>query len=287
MLNIVLDMETQDPDDFLTLLLLLGHPRVDLRAITVTPGSRHQVGVVRHALRLFQRDLPVGAHNLDHPKPCVSSWHYRAYGEIPPSGDAEPGHQVLRRACDDDTVLVTGAPLKNLGAALDHPDFRLGRWVAQGGFAGEGVVPSERQLAKFRGRTTCPTFNLNGDPRSALRALADGRIASCRFVSKNVCHGVVYDEALHARIAPLREKSRSLALIWQGMEAYLEQSRDGKKLHDPLAACCAIDPSIATWAEVELFRERGEWGARPSPGSGTLIITDLDHDRFLDVLTEH
>ena len=32
MLDIIYDMETDDPDDFLTLLLLLGHPQVNLKA---------------------------------------------------------------------------------------------------------------------------------------------------------------------------------------------------------------------------------------------------------------
>ena len=39
-------------------------------------------------------------------------------------------------------------PLHNLGHALELPKFALGRWVAQGGFAGEGVVPSELQMEK-------------------------------------------------------------------------------------------------------------------------------------------
>ena len=32
---------------------------------------------------------------------------------------------------------------------LGVPGFTLGRWVAQGGFAGEGVVPSELQLERL------------------------------------------------------------------------------------------------------------------------------------------
>lgn len=68
------------------------------------------------------------------------------------------------------------------------------------------------------------------------------------------------------------------------MQRYLADHAGGKIFHDPLAACCAIDPSIATWAEVEVYRERGEWGSRLSPGSGTSIIVDLDRDRFIDVL---
>ena len=66
MLDVVWDMETGDPDDFITLLFLLGHPRVNLKAVTVTPGTPDQVGVVRKALGWFGRDIPVGAYNLDH-----------------------------------------------------------------------------------------------------------------------------------------------------------------------------------------------------------------------------
>lgn len=303
MLDVVWDMETGDPDDFLTLLLLLGHPAVNLKAVTVTPGTPDQVGLVRRALEWFGREIPVGAHNLEHvPKSlrensepedgrhgrrgvCVSSWHYAAFGDVPPSRDAAPGGEVLRAACDEATTLVTGAPLKNLGAAMQLPGFRVGTLVVQGGFAGEGVVPPERQLEKFRGMVTCPTYNLNGDPRSAEAALTHPGIGARWFVSKNVCHGVVYDHEVHARVAACRHRSLSLRLIWQGMEAYLRKSRDGKKFHDPLAACCAIDRSIGTWAEVELYRARGGWGSRLSPGSGTRIITGHDHERFLSVLT--
>lgn len=286
MIDLVWDMETGDPDDFLTLLLLLGHPAVRLKAVTITPGSAAQVGLVRRALSWFGRDdLPVGAFDLDHPKECVSLWHPKAFGPVEPSRDAQPGPELLRRVCDAGTTLLTGAPPKNLGGALATPGFAVGRWVAQGGFAGEGVVPRERQLPKFAGRTTCPTFNLNGAPKAVLAALAHPGIGERRFVSKNVCHGVVYDRALHAVVGERKAGSRSLELVWKGMERYLEDHPEGKAFHDPLAACCAIDPSIAEWAEVEVYREKGEWGARLAPGSGTWIIVGYDHARFVELLT--
>ncbi len=306
-LDVVWDMETGDPDDFVTLLLLLGHPRVTLRGVTITPGTPDQVGVVRKALAWFDRtDIPVGAFNLDHKTPsqkmagagkddddhgvrwggsCVSAWHYKAYGDFPPSRDAVHGPDLLHALCGPTTTLITGGPLKNLGGALAKPGFRLGRLVAQGGFAGEGVVPPEQQLEKFRGLTTCPTYNLNGDAKSALAVIATDAIAEKRFVSKNVCHGVSYDEALHARVASVKSESRSLDLIWRGMQTYLEGG-SGKKFHDPLAACCAIDESIGQWAEVDLYRERGEWGARLAPGSSTRIITAYDRAKFEATLLE-
>ncbi len=365
MRRIVFDMETGDPDDFLTLLLLLGHPEVELRAVTITPGSRFQVGLVRRALAWFGVDIPVGARNIAHPKTCVSEWHARAYGPIEPSDAAEPAADVLRTCCDDKTTLVTGAPLHNLGDAIKLAGFHVGRWVAQGGFAGEGVVPAERQLSKFRGLATCPTYNLNGNPKAALRALKYPGIGERYFVSKNVCHGVVYDNEFHDTVAAFTKESQSLRLIWKGMDVSLRrkgamlsgerityrtdaevetdpvrligidgtqlgivsraealtQARaancalvevapqacpvvcrlmpprvtqakqpcepTGKKLHDPLAACCAIDSSIGTWAEVELYRSRGEWGSRLAHGTNTWIITDYDRDKFVEVFTAH
>jgi hypothetical protein len=112
MFDVVFDMESHDLDDFLTLLLLLGHPEVRLQAVTLTPGTVYQVGLVRRALSWFERELPVGAFNLDHPKPCVSSWHSQAYGEITPSREAEPGPEVLLRCCSEATTLITGGPLR-------------------------------------------------------------------------------------------------------------------------------------------------------------------------------
>jgi hypothetical protein len=77
-----------------------------------------------------------------------------------------------------------------------------------------------------------------------------------------------YDAALHAAVTALRDRSLSLQLIWRGMEAYPRRNPAGKKLHDPLAACCAIDETIGTWAEVEVFQEKGGWGARLASSTG-------------------
>lgn len=359
-LPVIFDMETHDPDDYITLLFLLGHPQVKLKAVTITPGSPYQVGLVRRTLKAFGVDIPVGAGNLEHPKPCVSSWHERAYGEIIPSRDAVPADELLIELCDQETTLITGAPVKNLRKAVKDPNFVLGRWIAQGGFAGEGVVPEHLQLPQFRGRQTVPTFNLNGDPKTAEAALEHPGIGLRRFISKNVCHRVFYNAAFHEALEPYRTRSQSLSWIWDGMEVYLqkkaqklptalrfneqidapqvqwideagqshglcptsealektrsrglflvevgpqndppvvrsmfapppkvETAPQGKKFHDPLAACCAIDPSVGIWEEVRLFRKRGGWGSELSPGSNTWIIIDYDPVRFFEVFVDH
>ena len=288
---IILDMETGDPDDCLTLLLLIGHPEVDLQAVTVTPGSAAQIGIVRHIVcDRFSLDIPIGAHNIHHPNDSVSSWHYRLFGAIPRSRDAVPAGELLLNLCSEEMTLVTGAPLKNLGSAIalsgkdGRPGFSLGRWVGQGGFAGEGVVPPELQLKKFRGMATCPTYNFNGALSAARAALASQEIKRRLLVAKNVCHGVVYDADLHEKVAKVMSASPTLQLIHRGMSIHLQRKPSGKKLHDPLAACCAIDEGVGSWAEVEMYREGGGWGARPADGTSTSIIIDYDRDRFIRTL---
>jgi pyrimidine-specific ribonucleoside hydrolase len=334
----VFDMETSDPDDFFTLVLLLGHPDVDLRAVTVTPGTREQIGLVRWVLEQFNKDIPVGSFNLEHPKDCVSAWHYKTFGMPKTLAEAEPGWKVLERTLGPEVTLVTGAPLKNLGKLLTEMGLRLydqtpdlGKLFIQGGFAGEGVVPSDQQLEKFRGLVTCPSFNLNGDPSSVLDVLRHRSwFSDLRFVSKNVCHGIVYDQQMHQHFTEARaawcqyhtecdcpchqpglnilhieaccrgcpicgrrvtgsfgavgRTVRALSMIYRGMDRYLTTHPAGKKFHDPFAACCAIDPEIGEWAEVELYRAGGEWGSYLCPGSGVRIIIGHDPERFVKTL---
>ena len=115
--------------------------------------------------------------------------------------------------------------------------------------------------------------------------------ADFRFVSKNVCHGVVWDRALHDRapaaVDAMPADSRPRAAwdrIVHGMGRYLAAHPGGKALHDPLAAACAVDPAVGSWAEVEVYRAHGEWGARLAPGSGVRIIVDHDPERFFRAL---
>lgn len=294
----IYDMETEDPDDALTLCLLAGHPKVNLIGVNVTPGTPHQIGVVRHLLNLLDRsDIEVGAYDIKHKKhkgtsqeayvTCVSDWHYRTFGKIEPSVDCIRSVDVLWNLYKEDVTLITGASLKSLGKFLpliDNVELKLGRLFVQGGFAGEGVVPADKQLNKFKGMRLCPTYNLNGDPKSALAVIASDRFKEKRFISKNVCHGVVYDQKMHDYVKSVSNPHPGLKMVIKGMESYLARRPEGKKFHDPLAAMCALNPEIGTWAEVDLYRENGMWGSKLSSGSGSQIIVDYNHDLFLKTM---
>lgn len=282
---IVFDMETGDPDDVFTLCALATHPWARLVAVTVTPGSAEQVGVVKHVLGRLGVDVPVGAFRPERATGSVSPFHELWLGRIPPQEPDEQGWQLLREALAAGTTLLTGGPLHNPGALLEaEPDFPITRWVAQGGFAGDPVVPPELRLPKFDGRRTCATYNFGGAPAAALRLLGSPNVGRRVLVSKNVCHGVVYDAELHAQVSS-RPLTPGLEMVRDGMELYLSRQPTGKMFHDPLAASVALDESVCGLAEVEVYREMGQWGSRPGVGTGTWISVNADLGRFVDVLT--
>lgn len=287
-IDIVFNMETADPDDALTLCLLATHPKVNLIGITVAPGSRSQIAVVKHLLKKLSLDIPVGSKNPNHPKNCVSEWHYNWLGKSLATEVAEPdglGAEILKLTCEAGiTKIVSGAALSCVSAFLEKYKLQLSEVVIQGGFAGDSVVPEEHRLTKFVERETCPTFNLNADVPAAKLITATPLISLKRFVSKNVCHGVIYDHAMHERIKPYRNNNVGLNLLVSGMEFYLKKASHGKAFHDPLAACVAIDPTVCDFKEVEIYREKGEWGAKLAENTNTFISVSLDRVKFENIL---
>ncbi len=294
-LDVIYDMETSDPDDAMTLCLLAGHSKVNLRAVTVTPGSPDQVNLIKYILRFFDKEeLPVGVRTPGYSKSAVSQFHYTWLGNNDKwkvKTDCNlPAVKVLQETFTyfPECVLLTGAAVSNLRALLEqYPELQLSRWVAQGGFAGDEVVPPEFRLTKFAGRNTCPTFNFNGDVPGAKLALSTLNIKLRQLVSKNVCHGVVYDQSLHERIQPFQAKHLGLSMIYCGMTEYLKKHPNGKMFHDPLAACTLIDPSICEFREVEVYREKGEWGSRLKSKTNTFISIMADSEKFFHTLIDY
>jgi pyrimidine-specific ribonucleoside hydrolase len=287
----IFEMETGDPDDFLTLLLMLDHPRINLKAVVINPGSPEQVGLVRWALERFDVNIPVGSLDLHNKnkrqKPNVSAWHHEIVAWNP-SKDAQEGRLTLIENMSRATILFIGALPRVTGSFLGlaenaryTKETTPKRIVMQGGFAGDSLVSPEARLAKFEGLESSPTFNLNGHKRSSQRLL-DWDVPK-RFVSKNVCHGMLYDRKFHEGLAENRNRL-SLNLIWKFMDkTYIKQDKV-KALHDPFALACAIDESCATWEEIQIYRNGSSWGSIKAEGSKTHITIAGDHDKFFDTI---
>lgn len=84
-------------------------------------------------------------------------------------------------------------------------------------------------------------------------------------------------------INPYRYNNPGIEIIYEAMDYYLKR-KSGKAFHDPLAACVAIDPEVCESKEVEIYREKGEWGSRIKDGTNTFISIKVNMDRFLSTL---
>lgn len=281
-LDVHFDTETGDPDDLCTLLILLAHPAYRLRSVSVTPGTDEQVGMLKHVLaRCGAPPIPVGSALPSYDKRCVGKFYYDWLGAFEPAKPDLPSSELILQslAAWPALTLLTGAPLKGLaGLAADQP---MPRWVAQGGFAGDQVVPLPYRLAKFAGMDTCPTYNFNGDVQTAFKMLANPHIGERLLVSKNVCHGMIYDQAFHDELQVLQGRHPAWDLLLSGMQLYLERHPDGKKFHDPLAAAVAAQPDICEFREVELYRVKGGWGSKLADGSKTWISVHADRAKLI------
>jgi pyrimidine-specific ribonucleoside hydrolase len=300
MRRFVFEMETADPDDFMTLLWLADHPEIELLGVLVTPGSMDQCRLVRWGLdRCGRTNIPIGALHgpswwatTDGQKPRVSGFHHKVYGGgvlQHAVGDVSSGPRLLADLVrDPDVTVLVGSPPKNIGRAFnDFPSITLARWVQQGGFAGDNLVAAP--LEKFKGRVTCPSFNPGGASKETLALLASPRVHRRLFVSKNVCHGVVWTPAMQAELKrSLTGDGRSIrvgmATMIDALDRYLEDKGIGKAMHDLVAAACAFDEGVCAFEEVDIYREKGEWGARRASGTNTLISVGFDQARFVEVL---
>jgi pyrimidine-specific ribonucleoside hydrolase len=277
--DIVLDMETGDPDDALSLSLLATHPWVNLRAVTVFPGGPDQVGLVRTILRAVgKQDVLVGAGTPKGSKPKSylslnpNGFYRRWLGAIEPETPDGEASDLLKRFPNAD--LITGAPLTNVWKAYQG-GASFQSWTCQGGFVGDNLMPPELRLAKFNGRLSCPTWNLGGDPTAAQGLLGlESRIPVRRLVPKSVCHGITYTQEVHARIPS--GLNAGLDLFRDGMAAYFRKKPEGKALHDIVATACALKPSIGNWIEVWPYYRKGEWGCMPPKHE---VVVDMGADR--------
>jgi inosine-uridine nucleoside N-ribohydrolase len=159
-----------------------------------------------------------------------------------------------------------------------------------GGFAGQQVVPEQHILKKFKGLDTCASANF-GNSKTVSTLLTSPKIRERVLISKNVCHGVVYNKTMHTYVDAIQNKTKALELLWKGMGIYLQKNSDGKKFHDPLACAVIFNHDICTFKEVEMYHHRKkkgweEWGYVVKKGTNTWISVSVDKQTFLETLTK-
>jgi len=87
----------------------------------------------------------------------------------------------------DTKILFCGGALTKISKFIDDGG-ELDWLIMNGGFAGDNIVPADKQLTKFKGKTHVRTYNFNLDVVAARNVLSTNKIKNIVLVSKNVCH---------------------------------------------------------------------------------------------------
>jgi pyrimidine-specific ribonucleoside hydrolase len=257
---IILDTETGDPDDIMVVAYLAYK---GLHAVTLNPGTDEQVGLVNSVLRgmgvLVAGDIVVGGNRVVKERSCVSEFYSKVYDFKPeePDGVAKELIQYY---------LDKGAKILTCGLPKNMDGLKVKDWWAQGGFAGDSVMGNRPILEKFKGMETCQSFNFS-NRRLIERCITNSE--QRHFISKNICHGAIYDKT----------KTAKNSTIKRIMDIYL-QKHDGKAFHDLLAAWAMLNPNDVEWEEVEIYYDKNQVGSRLCKGTNTFISVGYDADKF-------
>jgi pyrimidine-specific ribonucleoside hydrolase len=276
-----------DPDDFFAICYLIA-AGVRVRAISVVPGDPDQIAIARLLCERTGLDIPVAASKLGRTKLSSGSLHHELlhrYGKPLSQSPDGLGKDILPgviSASPDCELFVIG-PASSLGAYMAaHPQTHFRRATMQGGFLPYSLHQPSRPHEDFVGKTSMPTFNLNGDRRGGLEFLS-GNVAERRLVGKNVCHTVLFTREVFAACRPQSAKDPAAAdLFVEAAEMYFRQ-HDVKKFHDPTAAACHLHPEIGTWFRGKTVKEQDGWTTVPDPAAD-YVLADVDYERLWDCI---
>jgi inosine-uridine nucleoside N-ribohydrolase len=246
-MNVLFDMETGDPDDLITLLMLLANPDVQLRGITCWQGSPIQIGLINHVLKLANVDIPVGG--LNEPEPTELSPYYTdVVGKWSAAMATQTPTEVFKQVLKSypDTKFLTGAPLTNLGEFVSNNPEVITSMTTQGGYLGALVA---EPLDKFKGKKSIRTYNLTNDTDAFTKVNYSDKIEKLTFVTKDLCHGFMYTPEMHKNVVfgetPVQQLLKSC------LERYALSGKS-KAMHDPLAMLYMLYPEIGQTKQIEM-----------------------------------
>lgn len=282
MKNVIFDMETGDPDDLITLLMLLNHPEINLKAITCYEGSPVQIGLIEHVVSLSGKNIPIAGWNSEVKE--LNPYYKEVVGQWKPSNSKMTPVELLTQELTDDTLLLTGAPLTNIAAYLNNnPDKVIGQMTTQGGYLGH-LVPEEKRLEKFKNRSSIRTYNLTNDTDAFNTINYSHQIVDLTYVTKDLCHGFLYTPEIHEQIT-FKEDPIS-QLLSKALGHYAKKKVD-KAMHDPLAMLYMLYPDIGNRQPINMsFRIEKKHNVFSSvegnDQSFTFGLIEYDYDKAWD-----
>ena len=270
----------RDPDDFFAICYLIA-ANIRIDALFITPGDPDQIAIGKFLSKYLSQNFRVLASKPNRDKRSSGGVHYQLLNKYKyPLVDCpdEVGVNI-----DNKDIFVIGPPTKIGDLIIDHP---VNNMTIQGGFIGYDIHGLNCQrLEKFEGKTSVSTFNLGGAVQQAHNIVEHSLYNTKRFVSKNLCHTIIYNQEIHDLVCSYGTDNKALNLLKDGMSLYLANHKDGKKFHDPTAAVCHVHPEIATWVKAKLYSDGNKWGSRLDE-NGCDIIVDIDRDKLWEYIAK-
>lgn len=270
----------RDTDDFFAICYLIASG-VQVRAITISPGDPDQIAVADFLRRELGADFLIGAGIPNRDKSSATGVHttlLQRYGAKPRVAPDMDGAALIEQTVAQYNACVFAiGPLSSLGRFLNKPENTISSLLMQGGFVGYDThdIPVKQRLAKFEGKTTVGTFNMNGDVQGMYNLIQHPEIRK-RFVGKNVCHTVEYTPETHERVMAVPSRNRAMELFREGMTLYLK-NHPVKLFHDPTAAVCLLHPEIGEWVRGRVIRDKGGWGTEPLKMSSDQMLVNIKY----------
>ncbi len=281
--RIIIDTDTAS-DDAVALLMALGHPGVEVVAVTVVAGNVPLDRAVQNALytlelvgstapvhagRAGPRSRPLRTAQFVHGQDGMGDIGLPLTGRQPAPGDAVDVLVDLIRTDEADSLtLVTLGPLTNVAEAFTRdPSLaaRLHEIVVMGGTS--DAVGNVSAVAEF---------NIWVDPEAAAIVFASGaRITMVGWdISRTHATIAPSDAAALRAIGPLGAFAVDIQAVVDTF-ATGTTGLDGFDLPDPIAMAVALDPSVAT--DVRLLDVVVETGGTFT--AGQTVVDHLGIDR--------
>jgi purine nucleosidase/pyrimidine-specific ribonucleoside hydrolase len=301
---IVLDCDPGH-DDAVAILLAVGSPRIDLRAVTTTFGNCAVEDATRNALQVLDlagaTDVPVASGAAGPLTAALELGNYvhGASGldgpELPePSRAADPRtavellRDVLGAATVPVTIVATG-PMTNVGRLLrDHPEVRerVHEVIFMGGSTERG------------NHTPAAEFNTYADPEALDVVLHAG--VPVRMVGLNLTHQALATEEVVRRMRAMGHRVGRVCADWMGFfgsSYHRIWEFDAPPVHDPCTVAALIDPAVIEWREAFVAVElEGRWtrGATlvdlhrrwPEHAPNARVALRLDAERYWELVLD-
>lgn len=257
--KVIFDMETFNLESLFCLALLISFKEIELKAVTLYPGTLEQVGVIRDLLeKLNIKNCLIGGitqtnkerinnlaeklsllHGYDLSMVDKSYYNYvSAKKDYADNTQQNIINEVIKK--NKKVHILSGAPLLNISnAIIANKEFKVDRLFIQGGYIGNNFENNELNPA-FQRKKSCYSYNVNEDYKAFEFIKNNSRMFnSIVMIGRNITHKFNYDLKFHREFFKLKHLNKANEFIYNGMASFLFSEKKSMEWRNSLMAMIA------------------------------------------------